>query len=201
MLNIKTIKGTIIRTNNYVIESDDSCVIIEASAKTEDVKSILKNKKVDGILLTHGHWDHYEQLDKYLKEFNCKVYLTKEGFYKINNKEKQFKVDRNPNIKLLEQDVVFICDKQVLTFGEMKFKVISTKGHTDCSVSYLLNNQYLFSGDTLFKNGVGRDDLPTGNYKDLLESLKSLFKLDGKIIVYPGHGDKTTIFEEIKNNI
>ncbi len=201
MLNIKTIKGTIIRTNNYVIESDDSCVIIEASAKTEDVKSILKNKKVDGILLTHGHWDHYEQLDKYLKEFNCKVYLTKEAFYKINNKEKQFKVDRNPNIKLLEQDVVFICDKQVLTFGEMKFEVISTKGHTDCSVSYLLNNEYLFSGDTLFKNGVGRDDLPTGNYKDLLESLKSLFKLDGKIIVYPGHGDKTTISEEIKNNI
>jgi glyoxylase-like metal-dependent hydrolase (beta-lactamase superfamily II) len=98
---------------------------------------------------------------------------------------------------LSSEDIVFIKDKYVLNFGEnLIFKVIETKGHTNCSVCYLLNNENLFSGDTLFKNDFGRYDLPTGDYSELKESLEQLIKLDPKIKVYPGHGEFTSIEEE-----
>jgi glyoxylase-like metal-dependent hydrolase (beta-lactamase superfamily II) len=197
MLKIESITGTVIQTNNYIISDNNKIVLVEASAKLEDIKNIVKNNKVEAILLTHGHWDHFLNLQKYLETFTCKVYMTKEAFKKTNLQEKTFYADNNPKLKLSSEDIVFIKDKDVLNFGEnLIFKVIETKGHTNCSVCYLLNNENLFSGDTLFKNDFGRYDLPTGDYSELKESLEQLIKLDPKIKVYPGHGEFTSIEEE-----
>ena len=81
---------------------------------------------------------------------------------------------------------------------EFKFKVIFNPGHTDDSISYLFDN-ILFCGDFIFKNSIGRWDLPTGNYNELLKSINKI-KEYNNLIIYPGHGDKTTLEEEKKNN-
>ena len=82
-----------------------------------------------------------------------------------------------------------------LKVGSVPIKVIHTPGHTKGSVCYLIGNK-LFSGDTLFYESYGRTDFPSGSEKEMMESLKSLFKLDENIEVYTGHGPKTTIAHE-----
>ena len=81
----------------------------------------------------------------------------------------------------------------------MKFKAIATPGHTAGSVTYLCGNS-LFTGDTLFCEGVGRCDLPTGNADELVASIYKLFELDGDYAVYCGHEDDTTLAHERAHN-
>ena len=84
----------------------------------------------------------------------------------------------------------------------MKIRVITTPGHTAGGVSYYMEDEkVLFSGDTLFRGTIGRTDLPTGDYRELLESLnRKLMTLDDDVIVYPGHGFRSTIATEKKQN-
>lgn len=197
MVKIDTLHGTILHTNNYIISKDDKIVLIESSANVEKVKELVGDKKVEAILLTHGHWDHFLHIDKYINAFGDKVYMSKNSINKLNKKDRSFAADKKLDLKISDKNITFIKDGDILNFGKgLNFEVLETKGHTDCSVSYLLNNECLFSGDTLFKDGIGRCDLPTGSHKELEKSLRKLSRLDLKIVVYPGHGEKTTIGKE-----
>lgn len=104
---------------------------------------------------------------------------------------------------ILEKYKVEVYDKNNLeekeyTLGEFKFKVIFNPGHTEDSVSYLFDNN-LFCGDFIFKDSIGRWDLPTGNYNELIASIDKI-KEYKDLIIYPGHGDSTLLEEEKKNN-
>ena len=98
------------------------------------------------------------------------------------------------------QNVTFIEDGHVFQIGEHIIKTIHTPGHTRGGVSYLIGDM-LFSGDTLFFESIGRTDLPGGSYEELVKSIKTkLFTLPENIIVYPGHGESSTIGHEKNNN-
>ena len=96
----------------------------------------------------------------------------------------------------------FINDGDIIEFGDTKIKAIATPGHTEGGICYLVDGK-LFSGDTLFKNTVGRCDLAGGNFQKLSDSVKNkLFTLDENTVVYPGHGPETIInFEKQYNEI
>lgn len=199
MIKVEIVNGTILQTNNYIISQQNEVILIETSANIDKIKEIINGKTVKAILLTHGHWDHFLNIEKYIQEFKCKVYMTKSAFHKINKKEKTFYVDKVIDADIDIKDISFIKDNEILSFGKnFNFKVIETKGHTDCSVSYLLNDNLLFTGDTLFKGDFGRYDLPTGNFLELKKSLRKILSLNPNIKVYPGHGEATFIGEEIK---
>ena len=93
-------------------------------------------------------------------------------------------------------------DEDEINFGNgLLFKVIETPFHTSGSVCFLYEKEKaIFTGDTLFKNSIGRTDLPTGNERLVKNSLEKLKKLDQSIKVYPGHGDETTLKREFENN-
>ena len=91
-------------------------------------------------------------------------------------------------------------DNQVLKIGNLLIKVIHTPGHTKGSIC-LKCNQIMFSGDTLFNNGIGRTDLIGGSHSKILKSINNkILNQDDDVVVYPGHGSKTSIGEERKNN-
>lgn len=95
---------------------------------------------------------------------------------------------------------MFIKDNDTIPVGNMQIKVIHTPGHTEGGVCYLIDDK-LFSGDTLFRESVGRTDLFGGSFEKLSDSIKNkLFKLNENITVYPGHGPITTIGHEKKYN-
>lgn len=101
----------------------------------------------------------------------------------------------------LQADVYF-RDGQVYETAGMKFTVIHTPGHTKGSCCYYLKEEgILFSGDTLFLESVGRTDLPTGNDRQIIESLKDkVLTLPEEVKVFPGHGPATEIGYERENN-
>lgn len=198
-MKINVVYGTILETNNYIVENNEECVIIDCSASMENFEYLLHNKTVKAVLLTHAHWDHFYTLEKFAVKYNVPVYMTKEAEAKLGKRE-HFIGDQNVCADASKFAINYIQDGDILDLIGLKIKVISTPGHTDCCVSYLIDN-HLFSGDTLFNGGVGRTDLPTSSNLALKNSLDKLFSLPPETIVYPGHGPFTTIEEEKLNTL
>lgn len=193
-MEIKCIKSTLLNTNNYIFSDKEVNILIEASVKLDTLKNIVK--KIDAILITHMHWDHYENLEDIVSYYNCPVYFRKEGYDKLllSNK-KLFKFDKSFSCEIDNQYINYVKDNEDFYIKDIKIKPIFTSGHTNCSCSYLINNN-LFTGDILFYHNVGRTDLPTGNQLDLNISLNKILNLNEDIVVYPGHGEKTDIKSE-----
>ncbi len=195
---IKTISG-FLEQNTYIITNKQSAIVIDAGADISDIASEIdkRNLVLEAVLITHGHYDHIRFLPDLIKKYGIKVYIHA-------NEAKLFR-DTTFNLgymfgltlkKINNEDVVAITDGEELIFGNIKIRVIHTPGHTIGSSCFLFENK-LFSGDTLFKNGVGRCDLPTGSNLKLHTSIQKLCSmLSNNVVIYPGHGDKTTIKNE-----
>ncbi|HQN74910.1 MAG TPA: MBL fold metallo-hydrolase, partial [Bacillota bacterium] len=156
--------------------------------------------KIDGVILTHGHIDHIRDL-KMLLNADVKIYIYKE--------ETDFL--KNPNLNLstmfrndfvLDENISItaVDDEQVMDFFNEKIKFIHLPGHTKGSMG-IIYNQHFFSGDTLFYDGIGRTDLPTGNNGKMQASLKRIMSvLPKNTVVYPGHGKGGKLAEIISIN-
>ncbi len=192
--------------NNYLLmdKNTKEAVLIDCSEyKQEIIEDIYKlGAKVKYILLTHGHFDHILGVNKMTEALGVDAYINKEDVILAENINMMPKL---LNLPMAEVPVINgrIEDWQEFQLGEHKIKAIPTPGHTEGGMSFLVDNEFLFSGDTLFCQSFGRTDLFGGNIKKLVNSIKNvLFELDDNIIVYPGHGQSTTIkFEKTYNEI
>ena len=190
-------------TNTYLVwdEISREAMYIDAAFPHENlVSEIAKyDLKLKYILNTHGHGDHIGGNTLLKETFNAQI-----GIHKIDA-EMLFNPQKNLSSRWAE-DVIspkadfFIEDEVELKLGEKIIKVIHTPGHSAGSVSFLVE-ELLFSGDTLFAGGIGRTDLPGGNYGELISSIqKKLFILPDDTIVLSGHGLQTTIATETLEN-
>ena len=192
--------------NNYLLmdKNTKEAVLIDCSEyKQEIIEDIYKlGAKVKYILLTHGHFDHILGVNKMTEALGVDAYINKEDVILAENINMMPKL---LNLPMAEVPVINgrIEDWQEFQLGEHKIKAIPTPGHTEGGMSFLVDYEFIFSGDTLFCQSFGRTDLFGGNIKKLVNSIKNvLFELDDNIIVYPGHGQSTTIkFEKTYNEI
>ncbi|MCL2578098.1 MAG: MBL fold metallo-hydrolase [Defluviitaleaceae bacterium] len=165
-------------------------------------KTIEENKiKVSGILLTHGHFDHTFRANEVRELTNAPIYAHKEEIGVLQNPEYNRSGYRGLDVSVIP-DKLF-SDGDVFTFsnGE-ELKVIHTPGHTAGGVCYYDEKAgIIFTGDTLFKETIGRTDMPTGNHAALLKNIKEkLFTLPENVRVYPGHEESSSIQHEMKYN-
>lgn len=155
---------------------------------------------VEGILLTHAHFDHIWGVEQLVEKSGAKVYAY-EG-----EKDLCESVELNVSKRVSRPCTVkvdkYLKDGEEIEIAGLKAKVISTPGHTKGSCCYFFEeDKVLISGDTLFLESVGRTDLPTGSGAEISRSLtEKLLKLEDDVVVYPGHGDETTIGHERKYN-
>lgn len=200
---IKQFTAGLIENNMYLVvdEKTREAVLIDAPQDIPEVKKSVEKlgAKVKYILITHGHFDHIMGLTSLKKTFNAPAVICKDDVVISDNVNEFTRLFGVPDITPPTYDK-FVKDGDILEVGEMKVKVIQTAGHTEGGVCYLIDDS-LFSGDTLFKQSVGRTDLFGGSFEKIRHSVKDiLFKLDENTKVFPGHGPMTTIAYEKKYN-
>jgi len=197
-----------IEVNTYILaDKSGECAIIDCGCydknEFEELDSLIKDKNLKPVLLlnTHCHLDHIFGNNFILDRYKLKAFSSE--YDEINRKNAArhamlFGLTMNEP----PEPAGFLSDNQVITFGTTKLKALLVPGHTSGSLAfYSEKNDCVFSGDALFSGNIGRTDLPGGNYDTLIKSIKSkLFILPPSTVVYPGHGNETTIKIEIETN-
>lgn len=201
---IETCVVGVMSTNCYLLinETRNEAVVIDPGAQPELIKTKLEEFNVTpmAILLTHGHFDHIMAAFSLAKEYDIKIHAGRP--------EERLLADASLNCSsLVQQDIVLetevlLDDREILNLAGINIEVIYTPGHTKGGVSYYIEDQgVLFCGDTLFYESIGRTDLPTGDIRSLLYSIEQhLFVLPEDVVVYPGHGQATSIGHEKVSN-
>ena len=192
-----------IANNNYLLIDEESkeAALIDCTDYISELGAVLKeyDAKLKYILLTHGHFDHIRGVPKIKQEFGAKVYLHKDDKELVDNSD-EFMI--SVGMQPFEHPEIdkYIDEGEEIYLGKNKIEVIHLPGHTQGGVGYLVDGM-LFSGDSIFLESIGRTDLPGGNHKQLIESIKNkIFSLDGDTILYVGHGTNSTVEHEKKYN-
>jgi len=193
-----------LETNCYIVENDRAVLVIDPGAEPERVINQIRaiNKPVTAILLTHTHFDHIGAVDELCRQFDVPLYAADKEKYWLTNSEfngsQKYSAYGMPEIIVRQIPKVLV--KGSRTIGTFQFDVYETPGHSPGSLSFVFDD-FAVVGDTLFKEGIGRTDLKEGNLQSLMHSITEvLFRLDEQMIIYPGHGPKTTIGYEMNHN-
>jgi glyoxylase-like metal-dependent hydrolase (beta-lactamase superfamily II) len=201
MINILTADGY---ANTYIIgDSGKQCIVIDPGYNDNLRINDFIHKHYSGvaaILLTHGHYDHIAGINNLVKEYPCQIMIHESEIEKLSNPRLNVSGVKNPII-VNSNSLYPLEDGDEIKIIGLTIKVIHTPFHTNGSVCYYIKSlNSLFSGDTLFHLSIGRSDLPTGSYKTIKDSLLKLSILPPETIVFPGHGEKTNIGNELKYN-
>jgi len=208
MIQIKTFVFNPFQENTYLV-SDDSkeCIILDPGCyfeqeQDEIVDYIDKNKfKPKYVIHTHGHIDHALGTDFIKEKYQIKAVIHKEDM-EVYRRIADFGMNIGLEVIQPGDPEMYVTENKKIAFGNTVFDVFHVPGHSQGSIAlYNKNEKVVFAGDVLFKMGIGRTDLFGGDHDTLIESIRSkLLTLDGDTVVYPGHGEPTTIKKEKLNN-
>ena len=170
-MKVEKVLTGVLEENCYVISKNNTCIVVDPGADYPKIKEIIGDNKVLGVLITHSHFDHIGALRNFLTKRSVKI------FKRSNLEEKEY------------------------TLGDFTFECIYTPGHSKDSVTfYFKENNTMFIGDFIFKDSIGRTDLPGGDSKEMEQSIEKIKKYSPTIIIYPGHEEESTLGDEFKNN-
>ena len=192
-----------LQTNCYFIydEENGEAAVVDPGGDYETLSSFIDENglKVRHIFLTHGHFDHMLVADQIREKTGARIVIHKDD-------EKMLSAADDNMYLSIAREPFRPCRADVLLSGGERTKIsgveaffLHTPGHTPGSTSIIVDN-VIFTGDTLFRNDVGRTDLEGGSELEMKYSLRTLFDLDDDYILYPGHGRSTTLLEEKRNN-
>lgn len=196
----------VFHANTYVMgKIGGNCVLVDPGFQDKALLSYIQNhyEKVVAILLTHGHFDHMRGVQDILKFFSNQtipVYLHPEDESILQDPRLNASIMTGENVKG-SFITTPVHDGEELELKGMTIRVIHTPFHTKGCVCYLsLDDNALFTGDTLFKGSIGRTDLPVSTPETVAPSLQKLLALKDTLVVYPGHGPLTNLGAEKKTN-
>lgn len=158
--------------------------------------------KVEHILLTHVHIDHVASARWMAQKYEVPISGGKAdeilGTY-LPEQARHFRLNIDLPPLVLDK---YLVGGDIIALGDEEIHVLETPGHSQGSLSfYLRQSNFVVTGDTLFQGSIGRTDLPGGDYATLIGSIKQrLLTLPPETVVYPGHGDETTIGDETRYN-
>lgn len=208
-MKIKSFAFNPFQENTYVVyDETKDCIIIDPGCYTEKEKTELRRfitserLKPVKLINTHCHIDHVLG-NKFASElWNLELYMHKEDLPLLENAGNIGKMYGFEDYEGSPYPKHFLAQNDMLTFGDSSFKILFTPGHAPGHIClYSKENNLVISGDVLFQGGIGRTDLPGGDYDTLIESIKTkLLPLDENTIIYCGHGPSTSIGKEKRSN-
>jgi hydroxyacylglutathione hydrolase len=175
-VNVERIIAGPLQANCFVIKSNNEAAVIDPGGEAEKILNSLAKARLGCIILTHYHLDHAQAAEIIKKRTGAPIYF--------HDAERKFLT--------FDPDLV-ISENSEIKIGGFNLNVLHTPGHTEGSICLICGNS-IFSGDTLFENGIGRTDLPGGSCEAMQKSIQKLKKyLKPGITVYPGHGKEFKI--------
>ena len=184
-------------------EGTHEAIVVDPGAEIDRILGLIEKHqlKVKAIVITHGHIDHVAGAQKLHRQTGAPVFINE------NDREQLAALDMQANWLGIDRPEapeidVAATDGTTLKLGASEFQVIETPGHTRGSICLFIPQEgKLIAGDTLFRNSIGRTDLPGGDSRRILTSIKSrLLDLPEETVVIPGHGAMTTIGTEKERN-
>lgn len=193
-----------VQTNCFFLYKEDKkeAIVFDPADYGKEILDKLQTKGIKpvAICLTHGHFDHILGVAKLKQLAHIEIYANEDEKELLGNESLNCS-DQVGRLCTVTPDHL-LKDGETLTIAGITLQMIATPGHTGGSCCYYSKDAgILISGDTLFEGSVGRTDLPTGSMSAITRSIKEkLFPLPDDTVVYPGHGDSTTIGDEKKYN-
>ena len=192
-----------ILTNCYVVgdERTHKGAVIDPGGDADEILDAVKALRLEIVYVidTHAHFDHILANAEVLAATGAKLVLhaAEAPLLAQGGAAAMFGI---PNAENPPADI-YVQDGDTLKIGDIVLQVLHTPGHTPGQISlYDAQTHVLFSGDLLFYQGIGRTDLPGGDYDAIMSSLEHVLSLPEETIVYPGHGPETTIADEKAGN-
>lgn len=208
MIQIKTFVFNPFQENTYLVSDESNqCIIIDPGCyfeqEQDEIVDFIANNKLEPkyIIHTHGHIDHALGTDFIKEKYQIKGVMHKQDM-EVYRRIADFGLNIGLETKQPSDPELFVNEGDTIEFGNTAFDVFHVPGHSQGSIAlHNKKEKTLFPGDVLFKLGIGRTDLFGGDHATLIECIRDkLLTLDGDTVVYPGHGETTTIKEEKNNN-
>jgi len=187
-----------LQTNCYILQSGKEALIIDPGDEPDRIRKFMADlgAKPSLIVATHTHFDHVLGVESLKAETGAPFSIHKDDLPMLEAMQARvqqfmgFYVPPPPKVDS------FLKHGDQLTLGNETIRILHTPGHSPGSIS-LAGKGYVFTGDALFSQSIGRTDLPGGDYQTLIHSIREqLFLLDDNTLVYPGHGPETSIGDE-----
>lgn len=170
--------------NCYFLIKNSDLIIVDPGDEFDRINNKIISEKLNlkAILITHAHFDHIGALEQLVNIYDVPIYYNN-----INNE--------------ITYDKLINIDEEKYEITNFSFEVIKTPGHrNDLVTYYFYNENIMFTGDFLFKDSIGRTDLEYASQSEMSKSIEKIKKYQDDIIIYSGHGDKTTLKNEKENN-
>ena len=184
-MTIDKIVTTKYSENMYILSENGKCFVVDPGAQADDIIEYISNRnlEIQFILLTHGHFDHIFAVEELKNKLNTVIYASEREKDLLEDPEKNY--TRKVGNPITVKADYYVKDGDTIPFNDSSITVMETPGHTYGSVCYIYKNE-MFSGDMLFKNSIGRYDLPTASFEDIKNSIERLKLMNDDINVYPG---------------
>lgn len=208
MLNVKALSLGPVQTNCYIVwNKNKDCIIFDPGEEENKIIKEIERHQLQpkAIFLTHAHFDHIGAVDSIRDKYQVPLYIHEKEVDWLSDPMKNgsghYPILPNYTAKPPQEEHI-IRKEQTFEIADMKFEAIFTPGHSPGSISYIFHDDHFaIVGDTLFHQSIGRTDLIGGSLEVLLKSIhEKLLVLPEEMIIYPGHGQKTTPQEEMETN-
>jgi len=201
---LETVNVGPMQVNCYILACADGgqAIIIDPGDQHIKIKAVLDKHRLEPAMVinTHGHYDHIGSDD----EFGVLVYVHKNDLPMLIDARKNLSASFSLAYKV-NSEIKTLEDKEIIKLDCLELEVIHLPGHTLGGIGLLMKKpqtDIIFTGDTLFCQGVGRSDLPGGSQQQLEKAIREkLFVLPSNTKVYPGHGAATTIAREKNSSL
>lgn len=208
MLTIKKFTFNPVAENTYLLynEAKEAIIIDAGFYFTEEKQKVqefidINSLRLVQLLNTHAHLDHVFGNKWVYEKYGLELFLHPNEEQGLQFAPQSAQMWGMP-FENYEGPLHFIENNDIIKLGEDELEVLLAPGHSPGSICFYCKNQkFVIGGDVLFKESIGRTDLPGGNHAALIESIKNqLFVLPDDVTIYPGHGENTTIGYEKKHN-
>lgn len=190
-------------SNCYIIKADNSSAVVIDPASSAEVAAFAESKglKIGGIIITHGHFDHFAGAAALRRLSGAPIYAPALDAEMLESAEKSWTIFmRGAEFEPAVPDKTF-SDGDIFSVCGIEFRVMNAPGHTAGSCLLFCDSLGgFFAGDVLFRNGVGRTDGYSGSSRQMSETLEKISALEGDFRVFTGHGETTTLnYEKMYN--